>query len=65
MRRSSAKEPERLTRKSRINPKLAAAGWRVVSSDPSQPLSAFDRCAIEEYPTDYGPADYTFLHIWW
>src|SRR5713101_821777 len=58
MRRGSPKEPERLTRKNRIDPQLEAAGWRVVPFDPSQPLSAFDRCAIEEYPTDYGPADY-------
>jgi len=58
MRRGSPKEPERLTRKNRIDPQLEAAGWRVVPFDPSQPLSAFDRCAIEEYPIDYGPADY-------
>jgi len=58
MRRGSPKEPERLTCKNRIDPQLEAAGWRVVPFDPSQPLSAFDRCAIEEYPIDYGPADY-------
>lgn len=58
MRRSSPKEPERQTRKNRIDPKLEAAGWRVVPFDPSKPLSTLDRCAIQEYPTDYGPADY-------
>ena len=25
-----------------------------------KPLSEHDRCAIEEYPTDTGPADYAF-----
>ncbi len=37
------------------------AGWRIVRQkdfDPAKPLTAYDRCAIEEYPTDNGPADY-------
>ncbi len=58
MRRSPSKEPEWRTRKDWIDPKLEAAGWRVVPFDPGRPLTAFDRCAIEEYPTDLGPADY-------
>ena len=49
---------ERQTRKERIDPMLGALGWRVVPHDPARPLSEYDRCAVEEYPTDNGPADY-------
>lgn len=51
-------ESEWLTRKRLIDPRLKAAGWRVVPFDEASPLSAYDRCAIKEYPTDHGPADY-------
>lgn len=37
---------------------LAAAGWRVVAFDGQKALASLKRCAIEEYPTDNGPADY-------
>ncbi|MBZ5489883.1 MAG: DEAD/DEAH box helicase family protein [Acidobacteriia bacterium] len=49
---------EHVTRKSLIDSKLKAAGWRVVPFDPSRPLTNLNRCAIEEYPTENGPADY-------
>ena len=55
------KKSEWLTRKRLIDPRLIAAGWRIVSErefDPQKPLTAYDRCAIEEYPTENGPADY-------
>ncbi|HOS83036.1 MAG TPA: DEAD/DEAH box helicase family protein [Methanolinea sp.] len=51
-------ENERITRKARIDPKLQAAGWNVVPYDETRPLSSYHECAIEEYPTDNGPADY-------
>jgi type I restriction enzyme, R subunit len=51
-------EPEWLTRKRRIDPRLEAAGWRVVSFNPQKPLSQYSCCAIEEFPTVNGPADY-------
>lgn len=54
----SPSNSEWLTRKRLIDPKLTAAGWKVVSFNENQPLSAYHRCAIEEYPTDNGPADY-------
>jgi type I restriction enzyme R subunit len=54
----SPSESERLTRRTLIDPKLKAVGWRIVPFDPGKPLSSCDRCAIEEYPTDNGPADY-------
>src|SRR5688572_10972846 len=55
---AGSKETEAQTRKRRIDGKLEAEGWKVVRHDASLPLSAYDRCAIIEYPTDNGPADY-------
>jgi type I restriction enzyme R subunit len=52
---------ERLTREQRIDGRLKEAGWKIVSQqkfDSEKPLTAYDRCAIEEYPTGSGPADY-------
>ena len=51
-------EPEWRTRRQRINPKLQAASWRIVPFDPARPLSALNGCAIEEFETENGPADY-------
>ena len=61
MPRDAGYESEWTTRKKRIDPQLRAAGWQIVPQrqfDPSQPLALYDRCAIEEYPTETGPADY-------
>ena len=52
------KHSEYLTRKEYIDSKLSSAAWSVVPYDPSRPLSELDRCAIQEYPTENGPADY-------
>jgi type I restriction enzyme R subunit len=52
---------ERLTREQRIDARLKEAGWKIISQqkfDSAKPLTAYDRCAIEEYPTANGPADY-------
>jgi len=49
---------EWLTRKKLIDGMLASTGWRVVPFSATKPLSAYDACAIEEYPTENGPADY-------
>ncbi len=49
---------EWLTRRKLVDPKLAASGWKVVPFDSSCPLSTLDRCAVVEYPTEKGPADY-------
>src|SRR5437588_4580608 len=51
-------ESERQTRKRRIDPLLESLGWRVMPFDPEAPLDTLQGCAIEEYPTDNGPADY-------
>jgi type I restriction enzyme R subunit len=53
-------ESERRTRKSRIDPKLRSLGWQVVPFDLEVPLRNLNNCAIEEYPTENGPADYAF-----
>ncbi|MCW8129987.1 MAG: DEAD/DEAH box helicase family protein [Planctomycetota bacterium] len=49
------------TRKKKIDPKLAAAGWKVVPYKEGKPLSAYTHHAIEEYPTAHGPADYALV----
>lgn len=51
-------ESERRTRKRRIDPLLNSLGWKVEPFDPSRPLRFYPNCAIEEFPTDNGPADY-------
>src|ERR1700746_3089827 len=49
---------EWLTRKKLIDSMLKASGWKVVPFVVEKSLSSQDRCAIEEYPTTAGPADY-------
>jgi len=51
-------ESEWNTRKNRIDPKLRSAGWDVVPFDSGKTLVDYHGCAIEEYPTSAGPADY-------
>ena len=61
MKKNSPQFSEKLTRKQLIDGQLTEAGWRIILErdfDASKPLRAYDRCAIEEYPTDNGPADY-------
>lgn len=49
---------EYVTRKELIDKALKEAGWRIAPFDPSKSLDHFHGCAIEEYPTANGPADY-------
>src|SRR5712692_7044704 len=61
MKKHSPAQPsnsEWLTRKKLIDSMLKASGWKVVPCVEGKPLSAQHRCAIEEYPTAAGPADY-------
>jgi type I restriction enzyme R subunit len=51
-------ESEWLTRKKRIDTRLRALGWQIVPFDADTPLSACTKHAVEEFPTDTGPADY-------
>jgi type I restriction enzyme R subunit len=54
----SENNSEWLTRKRLIDPKLKAAGWDIVPFSPGKPLSNHGACAIEEFETANGPADY-------
>jgi type I restriction enzyme R subunit len=61
MKKNSPAQPsnsEWLTRKRLIDSMLKASGWKVVPFAQGKPLAAQHRCAIEEYPTSAGPADY-------
>jgi type I restriction enzyme R subunit len=49
---------ESQTRKQLIDPMLVAAGWNIVSYDKTKELIDYNTSAIEEYPTEFGPADY-------
>lgn len=49
---------EHTTRKELIDVQLAADGWKVLPFGARIPLASLNRCAIEEYPTENGPADY-------
>ena len=51
-------ESERQTRKRRIDPQLKSLGWSVVPFTEDCSLADLNNCAIEEYPTENGPADY-------
>jgi type I restriction enzyme R subunit len=53
-------ESERVTRRSRIDPKLQAAGWNVVAAD-SLATTTGGPIAIEEFETPIGPADYALF----
>jgi type I restriction enzyme R subunit len=54
-------EREWQTRKTRIDGRLKAQGWTVVPFDASRSLGGYSHHAIEEYPTDNGPADYVLV----
>jgi type I restriction enzyme R subunit len=56
--KTSLAKSEFVTRKHLVDRKLKDASWRVVPFDSAKPLAAYERCAIEEYPTENGPADY-------
>jgi hypothetical protein len=51
-------EAERITRKQRIDPRLARADWAVAPFRAEDDLSSFHKKAVEEYETANGPADY-------
>jgi type I site-specific restriction endonuclease len=54
-------EREWKTRKTRIDRRLEAQGWTVVPFDAFRPLASYKFHAIEEFPTDNGPADYVLV----
>lgn len=46
------------TRQQRIDKRLVAAGWQIVRKGAVRPARFYQHHALEEYPTDNGPADY-------
>src|ERR1700730_7874135 len=55
---ASPANSEWLTRKRLVDLMLKASGWKVVPFAEGKLLTAQHCCAIEEYPTSAGPADY-------
>jgi type I restriction enzyme R subunit len=53
---------EALTRKLKIDKQLEAAGWKVVPYKEGQSLKNYNKCAVTEYPTANGPADYVLVY---
>ncbi len=59
--RMNAPSPENsewLTRKQLIDGRLKAAGWAVVPFRAGKAITAYEKCAVEEFQTANGPADY-------
>jgi len=54
------RESERRTRQQRIDPRLRPA-WKIVPFDSHRPLTGYHHEAVNEYPTQNGPADYALI----
>lgn len=54
-------ESEAQTRRDRIDGCLKQAGWIVVPWSQSLEITSLNHHAVEEYPTDNGPADYALV----
>ena len=50
-----------MTRKVLIDAALRAAGWRITPFVQGNSLDASNACAVEEYRTATGPADYALI----
>jgi len=55
---ATEKNSEWLTRKRLVDPQLNSAGWKVTPYSADLDLANSEPLAIEEFPTDNGPADY-------
>lgn len=55
------RDSEWATRKALIDKRLQSAGWRIAPFDPVTALDAWEGCAVEEYQTSHGPADYALV----
>lgn len=60
---SAAAEPEWRTRRERINTRLTTLPqpWQILRHKPGLDIAALHGVAIEEYPTQNGPADYALV----
>ena len=56
-------EPEWKTRKERIDKRLTAfaSAWKIIPFRADLNPADLDGCAVEEFPTDHGPADYALF----
>jgi type I restriction enzyme R subunit len=54
-------EPEKITRKKRIDTNLKNLGWIIIPYAPGLNTSSLVHHAVEEYPTSNGPADYALF----
>lgn len=54
-------EPEKITRKKRIDTQLKKLGWQIKHYEIGMNTSSFFAHAVEEYPTESGPADYALF----
>jgi hypothetical protein len=59
----SENNSEWLTRKRLIDPKLKAAGWKIVPFSLGAPLSAYSGRAIEEFETANGPREWLLCSL--
>ena len=56
-----ANESEYQTRKKRIDTRLKKLGWEIVPFNPLSDRSTLSFHAVEEFPTESGPADYALF----
>jgi len=56
-------EPEWKTRIERIDKKLKSLNpaWKIIRFKEGMDTTALDACAVTEYPTENGPADYALF----
>jgi type I restriction enzyme R subunit len=54
-------ESESRTRRTRIDPQLAAQGWKIVPFSAATRRASYTHHAVTEYPTASGPADYALF----
>ncbi len=55
-------ESEWVTRKKRIDKLLEESSWKVIHYKAGVSHKEYIQHAVEEYPTDHGPADYVLFH---
>lgn len=57
----SLRDSEWVTRKRLTDKVLRGAGWRIAPLDPLTSLDALEACAVEEYQSSNGPADFALV----
>jgi len=54
-------EPEFITRKKRRDKRLRRLEWKIIPNQTGLNYSGLSGYAVEEYPTENGPADYALF----